>query len=136
MSYPEAAATDIDITPAVEDVARLCGAYTRERVGGYVQDAGRELGTFTTDTTPTLSQVEGFIDMAIREIRGRCGATILLPQAPLARVTATWHVVAQVEAKRLPAAADDTAGSYANAISNYRASLTELIAQVRPINIV
>jgi hypothetical protein len=128
-------ATDADIRPSDDDIARLCGAYTRERVGGYPAengaDTGRELGSFTTDTTPTLAQVEGFIDMAVREVRGRVGATIAPREAPLARVAATWHTVAQVEAKRLPAGADDTSGSYANAISNYRFSLDELVGQVR-----
>lgn len=119
--------------PRLEDVALLCGAYTRQAVVGYERQAGRERDTFTDETSPTRGQVEAFIAEAAREVEGRAG-TQLAANAPiraLARQAALWHAVASVEGKRRPKGTDDAAGAYRAAIANYRANLDELVSQAR-----
>lgn len=127
----DAFATDADFTPSTADVAALCGAYTREYVGGYDQQAGREQGDFTSSTTPTVVQVEAFIESAVREVRSRLGYDLLLDDAPLARKAVVWHAAAQVEAKRLPAGSEDSHGAYQAFIGNFAACLGELQTQAK-----
>lgn len=124
-------ATDPDITPSQDDVAKLCGAYTREYVGGYEQQAGRELGSFTTSTTPTAAQVDQFIAAAVVEVRARLGYPLLLEDAPLAKTAATWHAVSQVEAKRLPAGTEDAQGAHQAFLGNFAACMSELQTQAK-----
>jgi len=129
----------LPVRPTAQAVADLCGAYTRQAItGGYPPpggepQAGRELGEFTASTSPTLNQVEGFITAAVDEVRGRVGIGELPEDVwDLARTTALYHAAAAVQAMRAPAGTDDSDGLYAAFISNYRASLIELIQQARP----
>lgn len=62
-----------DFTPTVADV----GALTRART---VDANGNELGTYTDDTRPTASEVDGLISEAVNEAEVVIGNTI--PDAP------------------------------------------------------
>lgn len=123
--------------PEVHEVAALVAAYAREHVGGYQRpgdgddQAGRERPTFTAYTDPTYGQVEAYISTAAGEITGRVGAEIPERCWTLARTTATWHAAASVEAKRRPAQTDDQNEMYRAFLSNFRASLEELVRQAR-----
>lgn len=124
--------------PTLEQVAALVASYAREHVGGYLrpgddrEQAGRERPTFTEQTDPTASQVRAYIATACQEIVGRIGIGELPARTwELARTTATWHAAASVDAKRRPTETDSDAALYRAFISNYTASLNELITQAR-----
>lgn len=122
--------------PSVDDVARVTPAYT---VGGFddegefsgAQQTDAGVPTYTEDTSPTRSHVEGLIQTACDEVQGRVGAPIPLAQNGLAKTTATWHVAAQVAATKMPAGTDDASGEYRAFIANFRNSLDELVLQAR-----
>jgi hypothetical protein len=123
--------------PTAQNIASIAAAYTREHVGGYQRlegdqvQAGRERGEFTADTDPTLTQVEAYIDTACGEIAGRVGTSIPARCYELATTAAKWHAAASVEAKRRPAESEDQGGLYRAFISNYTATLGELVEQAR-----
>lgn len=124
--------------PTPEELARLVSAYAREHVGGYHRpadgdaQAGREQGDFTENTTPTRAQVLGFISAACEEVAGRAGVpTLRDSEHALARAAARWHAAAAVVAKRQSSSADEADLLYRAFISNYTATLTELIGQAR-----
>lgn len=125
-------------SPTVEDVAKVSTAYTR---GGFDDDgqwAGSEqtttpdqLPTFTDQTSPTRTHVEGLILSACEEVQGRVGVSLALKFHGLARATAKWHVAAGIAATKIPAGTDDASGEYRSHISNFRACLDELVLLAR-----
>lgn len=120
-----------DWNPTVEDVAEVTPAYTR---GGFDDDepqAGAERGTYDETTSPTAAEVGALIVAACEEVAGRVGVAIPVRCYGLARITARWHAAAQIAAGKRPAGTDDADGEWSGHISNYRASLNELIAQAR-----
>lgn len=113
--------------PSVDKVAEVTPAYT---VGGFDDDAeqaGGEQLTYTDDTSPSRTHVEGLILGACQEVAGRVGVPIPERRYGLARQTAVWHTAAQIAATKMPAGTDDARGEYSSHIANFRASLDELI---------
>lgn len=119
--------------PTLADIAAVSPAYTR---GGFDDDsggphAGAEQATFTSSTSPSADHVTGLIAAACGEVAGRVGTTLPARCHPLAKACAIWHVAAAISAGKLPAGTDDAGGEYRSHITNYRASLDELILQAR-----
>lgn len=119
--------------PSVQDVANLCPAYTRAPVDGDGEQAGAEQKTFTDDTDPTATEVQGLIAAAVDEVVSRVGVSIqrLEQFGTLARVAATWHAATSVEGEKIPEGATETTSAYAWKSTSYVACLNELIAQAR-----
>lgn len=122
--------------PTVEDVAEVTPAYTeggfdddRPSAGAQQTDAG--VPTYTADTVPTSTHVEGLIVAACDEVQGRVGVAIPTSQYGLAMTTAKWHVAAAIAAAKQPANTDDASGEYRGHILNYRNSLDALIVLAR-----
>ena len=123
--------------PTVEEIAEVTPAYTR---GGFDDDreyAGAEqiddaaLPTYTADTEPSRTHVEGLITAAADEVQGRVGVAIPTSQYGLAKTTAKWHVAAAIAAGKQPANTDDASGEYRGHIANFRASLDALVVLAR-----
>jgi hypothetical protein len=106
--------------PSAQDVAAESTAYTNRA------------GAFDESTSPTAGDVEGFIDVAVREIAGRVGLTDerISALADLARTAAVWHAAASVEADKSPEGSDQTNG-FTWKQNSYVACLNELLAQAR-----
>lgn len=117
--------------PTVAEIAQLLPHYTR---GGYDDDAiyaGAEQGTFTDNTEPTVTEVQGLIDNACDEIAGRVGVLIPIANYTLAKATAKWHVAMTVSASKMPAGTDEAGGEYRSFNSNFLASLNSLTTLAR-----
>lgn len=117
--------------PTLQQVADVTPAYT---VGGFDDDdvqAGAEQATFTDQTSPTATHVEGLILAATDEVQGRVGVAIPSSQFGLAQTTAKWHVAAAIAAGKQPAGTDDASGEYRGHILNFRNSLDALISLAR-----
>lgn len=117
--------------PTVEEVAAVTPQYT---VGGFDDDrddAGSEQATYTESTSPTAEHVASLIIAATDEVQGRVGVTIPERHYGLARTTAKWHVAASISAGKQPADTDDAGGEYRGHITNFRASLDELVRLAR-----
>lgn len=116
--------------PSVEEVAKATPSYTR---GGFDDDSdellppGAEHGTYDATTSPTRTDVEGYIATACDEVAGRVGAAVPVQHYGLARSTAKWHVAASIAAGKQPAGTDDAGGEYRGHITNYRACLDRLV---------
>lgn len=130
-----AAATTASWAPTVADVAKLSPAYTRHPVDGQGEQAGSEQKVFDDTTDPTATDVQGYIDNAVREIAGRVGVSTarLELYGELAKQAAAWHAAKTIEAEKAPDGADESVGAYSWKQSSYVACLTELISQARPI---
>jgi hypothetical protein len=116
-------------TPTVQDIADLCQAFTRGPVG----EDGGETGSFDETTTPTATQVHGYIAAAVAEIAARMGGLAIPARAVrLAHRAAAWHAAAMVEAERAPSGGDETAGAHSWKQSSYVACLKALDAETRP----
>jgi hypothetical protein len=118
--------------PLPDDIAQVCPAYTRHRIDDEEEDAGAEQGTFDDLTDPTVAQVEGMIDNAMREIVGRVplDALGLNAYAEGARQTAIWHAAATLEAEKASEQAMDADGPAKWKQSSYVACLNDLIASI------
>lgn len=120
-----------DWAPTVQQVADVTPSYTR---GGFDDDrpsAGAERGTYDDSTSPTDDHVEGLILAACDEVQGRVGVPIPESRYGLAQTTAKWHAAASIAAGKMPADTEDASGEYRGHITNYRASLDELILLCR-----
>lgn len=122
--------------PTVLEVASVTPAYTaggfdddRPSAGAQQTDGG--VPTYTDDTEPSRSHVEGLIVTACDEVAGRVGVAIPLAQYALARTAAKWHVASVIEGGKEPANTDDATGAYRAAIANFRNSLDALIVLCR-----
>lgn len=124
--------------PTPEEIAAVTPAYTR---GGFDDDLddrvppeeypGGEQLAFTPTTSPTLTHVEGLILTACEEVQGRVGTAIPVQHSGLAKAAAKWHVAAMIAAGKQPAGTDDASGEYRGHITNFRASLDELVVLSR-----
>lgn len=123
--------------PTVDDVAKLCPAYTRHDIDADEEQAGAEHGIFDESTDPTAADVQGYINAAVLEVIGRVGVGhARLAEFPeLARQTAAWHAAATVEAEKAPEGAEETEGAYRWKQASYVASLKELTTQARSFGI-
>lgn len=122
--------------PSVERVAGVLAAYARggfdddrEDAGAIQTDGG--VPTFTDDTEPTRTHVEGLIQAACDEVQGRVAVAIPPARYGLAQTAAKWHVAAMVSAGKQPGGTDEDGGAYRGFIANFRASLDELILLCR-----
>lgn len=122
-----------DWAPTVQDVADVSQAFTRGPVDGEIVQSGTELGMFDETTSPTDSEVEAYIDVAVKEVSARVGMGLdWLNQLPdLARMTATWHAARSIEAEKAPQNSEETTGAYSWKQSSYVACLNELMGQAR-----
>jgi hypothetical protein len=105
--------------PSVQDVAKQSRAYTNHS------------NMFDTTTSPTATEVDGYIDIAVQEIAGRVGLAddTISPLADLARTAATWHAAASVEGERTQDGTQSTGFTWKQ--NSYIACLNELVAQAR-----
>lgn len=119
--------------PTLQDVADISSAYLRGEIDGNTEDSGAQRVTFDDTTDPTAVTVQGLIDIAVAEVRGRAGvpdALLAGSYAELAGTAAAWHAAAAIEAEKAPEGAQEAAGAYSWKQSTYVANLNELIAQV------
>jgi hypothetical protein len=122
--------------PTVDEVAEVTPAYTAggfddDRPSAGAQQTNGGLPTYTVDTEPTLTHVEGLITAACDEVQGRVGVAIPASQYGLAKTTAKWHVAAAIASGKQPANTDDASGEYRGLIANFRASLDALVVLAR-----
>jgi hypothetical protein len=107
--------------PSLRDVAELCPEHTRRPI----ELGGGNLQTFTADTNPTATDVQGFIDAAVQDVEARAVPITTTHLAHRAARAATWHAVATVHAK-VPLDTDDADSSARRAEREYLGLLTEL----------
>lgn len=122
-----------DWAPTPQDVATISQAFTRGPVDGEIPQSGAELGSFDDTTSPTLAEVEGWIDAAVGEVAARVGMGLdFLNQLPdLARTTAAWHAARSIEADKLSQSSQETSNAYSWKQSSYVACLNDLKAQAQ-----
>lgn len=120
--------------PTVEEVAEVTPAYTR---GDFEDDrvpalpSGAEQGTYTDQTDPTRTVVEGLIASACGTVEGRAGTTVPVAYYGLARSAAKWFTAAMISAGKRPAGTDDASGEYRAHIGNFAADMARLIELVK-----
>jgi hypothetical protein len=119
------------VTPSLADIAKLVPEYTRHPVDMPEEQAGDETGAFDEHTDPSAAEVQGYIEVAVAEVRARVGVTITDRLASLARTAAAWHAAAAIEAKKSPAGTDEADSSYRWKRDSYVKTLDDLIRQAR-----
>lgn len=112
-----------DWTPNVADVGDVLRARTKDR-------SGNEVGTFTPDTRPTDTQVEGLINKALGDVAMRTGSD--LPQAVWAdaKSVATTRAAMLVELGYFPEQINRGTSPYPQLESMWKQDIADLVKAV------
>jgi len=124
MSEPTSRLAPIDpatMRPSVDDVARLLRARTKD-------DAGHEVGTFTADTRPTDTQVEGHIDSAVALVGTHLPpiGTVDQAYAPAIAALIAYRAALQIEKSYFPEQVRSDRSAYEQLRQEYLDDLTAL----------
>lgn len=122
-SDPEFNGAESGITPRLDEVAALL----RARTSAF----GGEVGTFTSDTRPTATQVAQIIETAAADIVARADAPIPDRLVGQARWLSTIHAARLIELSYFPEQTSDTDSAYGSLNDIFNPAIAEFLTAVR-----
>lgn len=122
---PSVAGVSVSYLPSLADVGALVRA--RTKIAG-----GQEVGTFTTQTRPTDTQVTALIDLAAAEVATKVDQPIVEPYAADARNVVALRTSMHIEVSFFPEEAESRDSAYGRFAGQYATAVTELTQALKP----